>query len=109
VELDPSSLNRCYSSINSSSSIVPDSVRRHFAHGTESSPEVISAIVEMKRRNPRFGYQRIADQIILVFDIEIDKDTVRRVLANHYRPRLCENSPDVIASEAKQSLSRCFH
>ncbi len=50
------------------------------------SPELISAIIEMKRRNPSFGYQRIADQISLVFDIEIDKDVVRRVLAKHYRP-----------------------
>ncbi len=37
------------------------------------SPELVSAIVEMKRRNPDFGYQRIADQISLVFDITIDK------------------------------------
>jgi hypothetical protein len=43
------------------------------------SPELISAIVEMKRRNPSFGYQRIADQISLIFDIEIEKDVVRRV------------------------------
>ena len=50
------------------------------------SPKLISAIVEMKRRNPRFGYQRIAEQISLVFDIELDKDVVRRVLAKHYRP-----------------------
>ncbi len=50
------------------------------------SPELISAIVEMKCRNPSFGYQRIADQISLVFDIEIEKDVVRRVLAQHYRP-----------------------
>ncbi len=45
---------------------------------------MISAIVEMKRRNPNFGYQRIADQMSLVFDIEIDKDVVRRILARHY-------------------------
>ena len=50
------------------------------------SPELISAIVEMKCRNPSFGYKRIADQISLVFDIEIEKDVVRRVLAKHYRP-----------------------
>ena len=50
------------------------------------SPELISAILEMKRRNPNFGYQRIADQISLVFNVEIDKDVVRRVLARHYRP-----------------------
>ena len=50
------------------------------------SPELISAIVEIKCRNPSFGYQRIADQISLVFDIGIEKDVVRRVLAKHYRP-----------------------
>ena len=57
------------------------------------SPELISAIVEMKRRNPMFGYQRIADQISLAFDIEIDKDVVRRVLARHYRPEPGSNGP----------------
>jgi hypothetical protein len=41
------------------------------------SPQLASAIVEMKRRNPSFGYQRIADQISLIFAIEIDKDVVR--------------------------------
>ena len=49
------------------------------------SLELIAAIVEMKRRNPSFGYQRIADQISMAFDIEIDKDVERRVLAKHYR------------------------
>lgn len=50
------------------------------------SPDLVAAIVEAKRKNPRFGYQRIADQIVLAFDIPLDKDTVRRVLTNHYRP-----------------------
>jgi len=50
------------------------------------SPELVDAILEMKRRNPRFGYQRIAEQLALAFGIEIDKDTVRRVLAKRYRP-----------------------
>ena len=40
----------------------------------------------MKRRNPRFGCVRIAQQISHSFEIEIDKDVVRRVLARHYRP-----------------------
>jgi transposase InsO family protein len=57
------------------------------------SAELISMIVEMRRRNPNFGYQRIADQISLVFDIEIDKDTVRRVLARYYRPKPGSNGP----------------
>ena len=50
------------------------------------SAELIAAIVEMKRRNPRFGYMRIAQQISHAFGVQIDKDVVRRVLATHYRP-----------------------
>ncbi len=50
------------------------------------SAEFIAAIVEMKRRNPRFGCVRIAQQISHVFGIAIDKDVVRRVLAKHHRP-----------------------
>jgi putative transposase len=50
------------------------------------SAELIAAIVEMKRRNPRFGYMRIAQQIAHAFGVQIDKDVVRRVLAKHYRP-----------------------
>jgi putative transposase len=40
----------------------------------------------MKRRNPRFGCVRIAQQMAYTFAIEIDKDVVRRVLAKHYQP-----------------------
>jgi putative transposase len=50
------------------------------------SQELIHVIVEMKRRNPRFGCPRIAQQIAYTFGIEIDKDVVRRVLAKHYHP-----------------------
>jgi len=57
------------------------------------SPEVIAAIVEMKRRNPRFGCRRIAQQISFVFGIEVDKDVVRRVLAKHYRPEPGSGGP----------------
>ena len=39
-----------------------------------------------KRRNPKFGYQRIAQQIAHTFGLDIDKDVVRRVLAKYYRP-----------------------
>ena len=57
------------------------------------SPDLVSAILQMKRRNPNFGYQRIADQIALVFNVEIDKDVVRRVLARHYRPDAGPSGP----------------
>jgi len=50
------------------------------------SAELIAAIIELKRRNPRFGCVRIAQQISNAFGVDIDKDVVRRVLARHYRP-----------------------
>jgi len=70
------------------------------------SPELVSAILEMKHRNPNFGYQRIADQISLVFDVEIDKDVVRRVLARHYRPDAGPNGPSWLTflGHSKDSL-----
>ncbi len=50
------------------------------------SPELVAAIVETKRLNPSWGCRRIAQQLCLVFGLEIDKDVIRRVLAKHYRP-----------------------
>ena len=50
------------------------------------SAELIAAIVELKRRNPKFGCVKIAEQISHTFGLDIDKDVVRRVLAKHYRP-----------------------
>ena len=47
------------------------------------SAQLIAAIVEMKRRNPGFGCVRIAEQISHAFGLDIDKDVVRRVLAQH--------------------------
>jgi putative transposase len=50
------------------------------------SAELIDAVVELKQRNPNWGCPRIAQQIGLAFHIQIDKDVVRRILANHYWP-----------------------
>src|SRR4030095_14934620 len=50
------------------------------------SKELIAAVVETKRRNPLWGCPRIAQQINLVFGIQIDKDVVRRILSVHYEP-----------------------
>lgn len=47
---------------------------------------MINAIVEIKHRNPRFGCPRIAQQINLAFGLDLNKDTVRRILAAHYKP-----------------------
>ena len=38
------------------------------------SVELIAAIVAMKRRNPKFGCVRIAQQISRAFGIDLDKD-----------------------------------
>jgi len=50
------------------------------------SAERIHAVVEMKQRNPNWGCPRIAQQIALAFPIQIDRDMVRRILAQRYRP-----------------------
>jgi hypothetical protein len=42
------------------------------------SPELIAAIVEMKRRNPRFGCRRIAQQIALLFGVSIRQGSISR-------------------------------
>jgi len=70
------------------------------------SPELIAAIVDMKRRNPCFGCRRIAQQIAHAFGIEIDKDVVRRVLAQHYRPESGTDGPSWLTfiAQAKDSL-----
>jgi transposase InsO family protein len=57
------------------------------------SQELIDAIVEIKRRNPRFGYPRIARFISKAFGLEIDRNVVRRVLAKYYHPEHGGNSP----------------
>jgi transposase InsO family protein len=57
------------------------------------SEPLIHAIVEVKRRNPRFGCPRIALIISRTFGIEIDKHIVRRVLLQHYHPDFDGSGP----------------
>jgi hypothetical protein len=52
------------------------------------SQELIHAIVELKRRNPRFGCPRIARIISKTFGFEIDRNVVRRVLTKYYHLRV---------------------
>jgi len=70
------------------------------------SKEVVNAIVEMKKHNPRFGCPRIAQQINLAFGLELDKDIVRRVLVTHYKPHHSDRGPSWLTtlSHAKDSL-----
>ena len=70
------------------------------------SKEVIKAIAEMKQRNPRYGCLRIAQQINLAFGLNLDKDTVRRILAVHYKPDPDNRGPSWLTTigHAKDSL-----
>ena len=70
------------------------------------APELIQAICEFKRRNPRFGCPRIAQHLAKTFGLEINKDIVRRVLAQHYRPDRRDSGPSWLTflGHAKDSL-----
>lgn len=57
------------------------------------SEALIDAIVEMKKRNPRYGCRRIAMQISIAFGLDIDKDIVRRVLNKHYKNNPKDDGP----------------
>ena len=48
--------------------------------------KIIDLVLEYKKRNPRFGYLRIAMQISNQFGIEISSDAVRRILNKLYKP-----------------------
>jgi putative transposase len=63
----------------------------------------------MKRRNPRWGCPRIAQQISLAFGAEIDKDLVRRVLGVHYRPESHSGGPSwlTLIGHTRDSLWSC--
>ena len=69
-------------------------------------PELIEVILELKRRNPHLGCPKIAEQLAKSFGIELDKDTVRRVLAKHCRHGGQDNGPSWLSllAHAKDSL-----
>jgi len=56
------------------------------------SDAIVQLIIDMKKRNPRFGYLRIAMQIQHAFSIELDKGVVKRVLDKHYKPETPSDS-----------------
>lgn len=69
-------------------------------------PDGYQSIVAIKQRNPRYGCLRIAQQINLTFGLQLDKDTVRRVLAKYYRPDPQHSGPSWLTTlaHAKDSL-----
>src|ERR1035437_9822112 len=87
IVLKPSTLLRLHRALrNRKYRLLFSSQHRRKPGPKGPSKELIEAVVQMKQRNPTWGCPRIAQQIALAFDISIDKDIVRRILATHYRP-----------------------
>jgi hypothetical protein len=81
VIVKPSTLLRFHEALKKRKYRLLFSARNNSKPGPKGpSQELIKAILEMKRRNPRYGCPTIAGQISKVFGIGIDKDIVRRVL-----------------------------
>jgi len=70
------------------------------------APDIIAAVVEFKRRNPRCECPRIAQQISKIFGIELHPDVVRRILSNHYKPTINSEGPSWLTflGHSKDSL-----
>ena len=70
--------------------------------------ELIAAVIEMKRRNPRLGCRKIAEQISSAFGLEINKDVVRRILIRSYRPAPGGAGPSWLSviGQARQPVER---
>jgi len=70
------------------------------------SPAVIQAILQFKRRNPRCGCPRIAEQISDAFGIDLDKDVVRRILVKYLLPTGTDDGPSwlTVLGHTKDSL-----
>jgi putative transposase len=68
--------------------------------------EVMTAVLDMKQRNPTWGCPRIAQQIALAFGISLNKDVVRRILAVRYQPTPDAAGPSwlTVLGHAKDSL-----
>lgn len=56
--------------------------------------------------NPHFGCPRIAQQMAHAFGVEIGKDVVRRILAQHFRPPSGTEGPSwlTLIGDMKDSL-----
>lgn len=67
---------------------------------------LLAAIVEIKRRIPRYGCPRSAQQINLAYGLDLDKDTIRRALAAHHTPYHGDTGPSWFTTlgYAKDSL-----
>jgi putative transposase len=59
----------------------------------------------MRLRNPNCGCPRIARLLALAFNIQIDKEVVRRILAQHYLPAQDSAGPSWLTSLGRRQDS----
>ncbi len=80
--------------------------KRHRPGPKGPSKQLVGAIIEMKRRDPRFGCRKIAEHLSRAFAIASNKDVVRRVLVQHYRPGPGGDGPSWLGviGNARESL-----
>src|SRR5205809_7280140 len=94
IVLKPSTLLGLYQALrNRKYRLLFSSQRKRRPGPKGPDKELIEAVVQMKQRNPAWGCPRTAQQMALAFDIPIDKDVVRRILASHYRPEQDSGGP----------------
>jgi putative transposase len=94
IVLKPSTLLGLHKAVSKRKYRMLFSTKRRRKPGPKGpSAELIHAVVEMKQRNSNWGCPRIAQQIALAFHIQIDKDVVRRILAQRYRPGQDSDGP----------------
>ena len=70
-----------------------------------SSPELIATIVALKSCHPKFGGVSIAQEIAAAFNIELNKEVVRRVLEKHYNRLLFHYSVVMPANAAGHTVA----
>src|SRR6266850_1282929 len=88
ITVKPSTLLNLYVALKTRKYRLLFSPKRRRKPGPKGpSKELVEAVIEMKQRNPSWGCPRIAQQIAMAFDIQIDKDVVRRILVSHHRPK----------------------
>ena len=80
--------------------------QRHKPGPKGPGQDLIQAIIELKRRNPRLGCRKIAQQLAKSFGISLGRDVVRRVLARHYRSKDRDDGPSwlTLLAHTKDSL-----
>jgi putative transposase len=81
-----------------------NSRRRPGPHGP--AKELIDAVLDIKRRNPSYGIQRIANMCRTILGVETNKHVIRRILEKHYKPNPAGDGPSWLTTlgHAKDSL-----